>query len=222
MGAPPRLTADQVADARRRYAAGTATWAELAAAHQVSVSAIKAALSGRTWAAMTNPPPVRRHPDAPPGSGTARRFTEKQVAQLAGLRGQGLTWREIGQRYDVHPSVALRNYQQAQGQRPAVQQAIPARTARDADRRLCELWMDPTLTVLEIARMVDSTQARLMVRTRTLGLPQKRTVRAARARRVIAQLWPDTSLSLADIGDALGITTTGVRYHAQAMRLPPR
>lgn len=236
MGAPPRLTADQVADARRRYAAGTATWRELAAVHQASVSAIKHAISGRTWATMTDPPPVRRQPHASPSGGTTRALTEHQVAELAGLRDEGLTWAAIGQRYSVDRSVVLRAHQQATRQHPAVQQALPAqqgtsprRPRRNAgqpppinDQRLSDLWVDPTLTVPEIARMIGSTPARVRERAQALNFPAKRAVRGIGLRRVIRQLWTDDSLTLADIAAAAGITKAGVSYHARAMGLDPR
>ncbi|MEV6165739.1 hypothetical protein AB0L71_28265 [Streptomyces sp. NPDC052052] len=47
-------------------------------------------------------------------------------------------------------------------------------------------------------------------------------MRAAVSRRAIAQLWPNKSLSTREIGRRVGMTLTGVRYHAQVMGLPAR
>jgi hypothetical protein len=58
MGPPPKLTRDQVRDARRRFGAQQASCRALAQEFGVSNSGMRHAISGISWAHLTDPPPV--------------------------------------------------------------------------------------------------------------------------------------------------------------------
>ncbi|MFJ2217665.1 helix-turn-helix domain-containing protein [Streptomyces sp. NPDC101062] len=63
--APPptfaRLTPDIVADMRRQYRAGHATFGRLARRHRVGESTVRNAVLGHTWRAVAEPPAERAH-----------------------------------------------------------------------------------------------------------------------------------------------------------------
>jgi len=70
-----RLTSGQVADARRRYGARTASCADLARERGVPLATMRHALDGTTWAGLRDPAPVSGDPNA------AQALTPEQVAE---------------------------------------------------------------------------------------------------------------------------------------------
>ncbi|KPI02832.1 hypothetical protein OK074_4982 [Actinobacteria bacterium OK074] len=113
MGAPPKLTAGQVADARRRFRARAATCRELAAECGMSISAMRHAITGVTWAHMSDPAPVTCLPPLPQALtaglvADARRQVARDPGTLASLAREygvaynaleravyGITWKRV-------------------------------------------------------------------------------------------------------------------------------
>jgi hypothetical protein len=236
-----RLTHDQVADARRRYARREATAAVLAAELGVSVSAVKHAVTGRTWANMTDPPPVRRPGDwrrsAP---GRTPSLTRKSVLDIVRLRDtEQPTWRAIGALYGVDASVAYRAYQAEKRRRtrrrpPGLTQQLPPYAGE-----LRRLWADPTLTVHEIvdrlgiswrsatkyaaAMGLTPPRQRARFRTRAVGSrrPNDDQVRDAAAKR-LRELWADPQYTLLNIAAELDVSERVMRRWASELGLPVR
>lgn len=96
----PRLTARKVASARRRYLKGV-SFAALAANYGVAQSTIMAAVHGRTWRHVQNPPPV------PPGTAGRAHLTPAQVNQIRVLSGQ-MTAQEIATQTGISKSTVSR------------------------------------------------------------------------------------------------------------------
>ncbi|ONK09420.1 hypothetical protein [Streptomyces sp. MP131-18] len=183
-----RLTAEQVAAARRRYAARDATWAQLGAEFDVALSTIKAAVTGRSWAHLTEPPPVRRGTPTPGGPGRARALTPLSVRDIIRTRREtSLTWQQIGALYGVHASVAYRAYRAATDAgrtvppvpRPRRSTRTRADIARDRDAARAELrrlWSTAT-SAREVARAVGRSDAWVSRTARDMGLPPLRAAR---------------------------------------------
>lgn len=95
--APPppnaRLTPERVADARRRYAAGTSI-STLAAEYEVAAATARSAIHGMTWRGVTDPPPVPRQ-----RAGGRRRYTDAQeLGMLRDVRA-GATTEDVAQEH---------------------------------------------------------------------------------------------------------------------------
>lgn len=75
-----RLTAEIVADARRRCARREATIRQLADEYGVAYGALHPAITGDNWTHLTDPPPVRsqREPVRPPGATREHRLDGRQ------------------------------------------------------------------------------------------------------------------------------------------------
>lgn len=237
-----RLTREQVADARRRYARHQATAALLAAEFGVSVSAVKHAVTGRTWAHMSDPPPVRRPQTRQgPTPGRTPALTQKSVGDIVRLRDtEALPWRTIGALYGVDASVAFRAHRAAKRRRtrqnPGLVQRLPPYA-----RRLRALWADPDLTVSEIVATLGITWRAATKCVADMGLPppkerpgrrrravlavqEARTVTAGKAdkQRQLRVLWTDPEIRARDIPVTLGISWGKMHEWAAEMGLPPR
>lgn len=97
-----KLNARKVASARRRYLAG-ASAAGIAAGYGVSLSAILSAIHGRSWAGVTDPPPV------PVGeAGLEPVMGQEDVEQARSMRAAGSSFQEIAERFGVARSTVHR------------------------------------------------------------------------------------------------------------------
>lgn len=226
-----RLTRKQVADARRRYARREATAAVLAAELDVSVSAVKHAVTGRTWAHLTDPPPIRKgRPSTWRGRSTT--VTPSILLAIFDDRRGGATWRSIGERHRLDHTVVFRAYRVEMRRRAREAGLGPHhRKASDAGR-LRELWADRALTVQEIAAQLGVCNNTVLARAARMGLPPRR-VGSRNARRSAAEtlaarlvdqarlreLWANPSRPLADIAAALGVDRKTVTTWASDMGL---
>lgn len=107
-----RLTAVDVATARRAYLNG-ASFTALSERYAVNWKTVRDAVHGRTYRHVIDPPPV---PVAPQGGAT--QFTEHDLRELARMRGNAASWREIGAHFGVAASTVLRAHREASRPRP--------------------------------------------------------------------------------------------------------
>lgn len=132
-GGSARLTATMVADLRRRAAAG-ASIAELSRETGIPDRTLGAAIRGRTWAHVTDPPPVRSRPGAHKGAGNpAAKLTAEQVADMRRAVRAGQTLREVAARYGVVPATvggAVRGGSWPEVDVPPIRQRTFTRTDR--------------------------------------------------------------------------------------------
>lgn len=84
-----KMTETSVADCRRRYLAGTPQ-AELCAEYGITSGAMSNAIHGRTWACVTDPPPVPDDHDGRIGRKISE--AERAVRREAGRRGAESRW----------------------------------------------------------------------------------------------------------------------------------
>ncbi|MGW5353376.1 hypothetical protein ACWERV_23055 [Streptomyces sp. NPDC004031] len=233
----PRLTHDQVADARRRYARREASAAVLAAELGVSVSAVKHAVTGRSWASMTDPPPVHR-PQARRGSRPAGRtpaLTPHSVRDIVRLRDtERPTWRAIGALYGVNASVAYRAYQSAKRRQARRPPAGLVQRRPPYAGKLRKLWKSPDLTVREITAELGITYRAAVRWAADMGLPppkQRQGFRGASTNSVhgkaaakerLRVLWADPLARMTDIAAELGVGQYKVRRWVAELELPPR
>lgn len=89
-----KLTAEQVTDARQRYAAGE-TARTLAGHYGLSVNAIRMALSGRTWGHVPGAVAID------PNRDIRRKFDERSVRVIRQLYKDGRTLQSIAVHYGV-------------------------------------------------------------------------------------------------------------------------
>lgn len=94
------LSEERVADARRRYVAGE-SFAAIASSYGASESTVMAAVHGRTWRHVQDPPPV---PCGTPGRAL---LPPEQVERVQKLAGQ-LSRKEIAAQMGVHESTVSR------------------------------------------------------------------------------------------------------------------
>lgn len=91
---------------------------------------------------------------------------------------------------------------------------------------LRELWADETLNAAAIARELGRSKPWVFRHATRLGLPNRphgpRAAVTDADRETIRALWDDETLTLAEIGDALGVSGDTISNHARAMGLPPR
>lgn len=105
------------------------------------------------------------------------------------------------------------------GAPPAVDRATP----RNAE--ILDLW-EQGLTQAEIAQRVAVSIRTVQSTLARTGAPGRRVSRAAEAtadrERIVAELWPDLSLTRADIAAAVGIHPQAASGIARRLGLPPR
>jgi hypothetical protein len=99
IGGQDALSPDLVKQARTLYRDGTSA-PKIAALLERKLDTVQLALSGKSWAWITDPPPIAPHERRKSGG----KLTQPQVDEIRRLRGLKVSITEIGARFGVHHS----------------------------------------------------------------------------------------------------------------------
>ena len=178
-----RLTAEQVADARRRCARREATYPQLAAEMNVSVATIKNAVTGRSWAHIADPLPVRRgspYRIAPRADGRRTVDSQRTRERLRELWVTTMTGQEIARAIGRDQWWVSRTAR-ALGLPSRRPKRLPAEPRRrgpqgnaEARRRLPALYADRSLTIPQIAAQLGVHPITVSKWAAKDGLPKRR------------------------------------------------